>query len=93
MSVINDRAPVTVIGLGPMGRAMAAALMRPGTRSRCGTGRRVALTASSPKGATRAASPAAAVAGSDLIVLSLTDYPAMHDILGPIVSLLAGKSW
>ncbi|GAA4474919.1 NAD(P)-binding domain-containing protein [Phytohabitans houttuyneae] len=93
MSVINDRAPVTVIGLGPMGRAMAAALMRAGhpvTVWNRTPGRADSLVA---QGATRAASPAAAVAGSDLIVLSLTDYPAMHDILGPIVSLLAGKSW
>jgi 3-hydroxyisobutyrate dehydrogenase-like beta-hydroxyacid dehydrogenase len=91
MSVTNDRAPITVIGLGPMGRAMAAALMRAGhpvTVWNRTPGRADGLVT---QGATRAASPAAAVAGSDLIVLSLTDYPAMHDILGPVVGLLAGK--
>ncbi|MGN9914447.1 NAD(P)-dependent oxidoreductase [Phytohabitans sp. LJ34] len=92
MSATNDREPVTVIGLGPMGRAMAAAMMRAGhpvTVWNRTPGRADGLVA---QGATRAASPAAAVAGGELIVLSLTDYPAMYDILGPVAGLLAGKT-
>jgi 3-hydroxyisobutyrate dehydrogenase-like beta-hydroxyacid dehydrogenase len=97
MSGTSDLAPVTVVGLGPMGRAMAAALMRAGhpvTVWNRTPGRADELVAD---GATRASTPAAAVAGSDLVILSLTDYPAMYDILGPVAEdpqhagLLAGK--
>ena len=48
----------------------------------------------SPTGATRAATPADAVAAADLVILSLTDYQAMDDILGPVgdpIGPLAGK--
>ncbi|MBQ1027458.1 NAD(P)-dependent oxidoreductase [Micromonospora sp. C95] len=80
----NDLRSVTVIGLGPMGQAMAAALMRAGhpvtlwnrTPSRADT----LVT----RGATLAPTPADAVAASELTILSLTDYPAMYDILGPL---------
>jgi 3-hydroxyisobutyrate dehydrogenase-like beta-hydroxyacid dehydrogenase len=76
-------APVTVIGLGPMGQAMARALLDGGhavtvwnrTASRADD-----LVAA---GATRARTPADAVRAAELIVLSLTDYQAMYDILEP----------
>ncbi|GAA3392575.1 NAD(P)-dependent oxidoreductase [Cryptosporangium minutisporangium] len=84
--------PVTVIGLGPMGRAMVAALLRAGhpvTVWNRTPARADELVAA---GATRAATPADAVAASELVVLSLTDYPAMYDILGAVpADVLAGK--
>ncbi len=43
-------------------------------------------------GATRAATPAEAVEASDLVVLSLTDYRAMYDILGGVSGSLAGRT-
>ncbi|GAA0251456.1 NAD(P)-dependent oxidoreductase [Cryptosporangium japonicum] len=72
---------VTVIGLGPMGRAMVRAL--------ADAGHTVTVwnrTASRADGldATLAATPAEAVAASELIVLSLTDYPAMDAILAGV---------
>ena len=78
---------VTVIGLGPMGRAMAGALLR--------TGHPVTVWNRTPSraddlvadGAVRAATPADAVSASELVILSLTDYPAMYDILGPVDDL------
>ncbi|GIJ33258.1 NAD(P)-dependent oxidoreductase [Micromonospora sediminimaris] len=84
MSGNSDLRPVTVIGLGPMGQAMAAALIR--------AGHSVTLWNRTPSradelvagGATLAPSPAAAVAAGKLTILSLTDYPAMYDILGPL---------
>ncbi|WP_406108763.1 NAD(P)-dependent oxidoreductase [Micromonospora globbae] len=89
------RTPVTVIGLGPMGQAMAATLMRAGhpvTVWNRTPSRAVDLVAA---GATRADTPADAVAASDVVILSLTDYPAMYDILGPVVDdprrVLAGR--
>jgi 3-hydroxyisobutyrate dehydrogenase-like beta-hydroxyacid dehydrogenase len=76
--VVMSRTPVTVIGMGPMGRAMAAALLRAGhpvTVWNRTPGRADDLVAA---GATLAATPADA---GDLVLLSLTDYPAMYDIL------------
>jgi 3-hydroxyisobutyrate dehydrogenase-like beta-hydroxyacid dehydrogenase len=72
---------VTLIGLGPMGQAMA--------RTWCAQGYAVTVwnrTASRAAdvvaaGATLAKSPAEALAASELVVLSLTDYQAMFDIL------------
>ncbi|GAA4934699.1 NAD(P)-dependent oxidoreductase [Actinoplanes utahensis] len=83
---------VTVIGLGPMGRAMAAVLLRAGhavTVWNRTPGRAAELITA---GASAAATPADAVAAADLIILSLTDYQAMYDILTPETSTgLAGK--
>ncbi|MET7400121.1 NAD(P)-binding domain-containing protein [Dactylosporangium sp. NPDC005572] len=84
MSRPDAPAPVTVIGLGPMGRAMAATLLRAGhpvtvwNRTPDRAGELVAA------GATPARTPADAVEASGLTVLSLTDYQAMYDILGPV---------
>jgi 3-hydroxyisobutyrate dehydrogenase-like beta-hydroxyacid dehydrogenase len=83
--------PVTVIGLGPMGRAMAAAFLDKGhpvtvwnrTASRADD-----LVA---RGAVRADTPEAALAANELVVLSLTDYAAMYDLLGPATGALPGR--
>lgn len=89
--------PVTVIGLGPMGRATAAVLMRAGHQVTVWnrTVRRAdGLVA---EGTTLAPTPAAAVEAADLILLSLTDYAAMYDVLGAVAAnprhagVLAGK--
>jgi 3-hydroxyisobutyrate dehydrogenase-like beta-hydroxyacid dehydrogenase len=93
---MTDRtdAPVTVIGLGPMGRAMARALMdggHPVTVWNRTPSRADELVAG---GATRTPTPADAVAAADLVVLSLTDYQALYDILDPPTGLavnLTGK--
>ncbi|GIJ68544.1 NAD(P)-dependent oxidoreductase [Virgisporangium ochraceum] len=72
---------VTVIGLGPMGRAMTVALLRGGhavTVWNRTPGRADGL------GATLAPTPHAAVGASDLTILSLTDYAAMYDILAGV---------
>lgn len=84
--------PVAVIGLGPMGQAMARALL--------GAGHPVTLwnrTASRARdlvaaGATLAASPSDALRSADITVLSLTDYGAMYDILGDHTTALEGKA-
>jgi 3-hydroxyisobutyrate dehydrogenase-like beta-hydroxyacid dehydrogenase len=79
--VTTNQTAASVIGLGPMGRAMTRALLAAGhpvtvwnrTASRADQ-----LVA---EGATRATNPADAVAAADLVILSLTDYQAMYDIL------------
>jgi 3-hydroxyisobutyrate dehydrogenase-like beta-hydroxyacid dehydrogenase len=80
-----------MIGLGPMGRAMVGAYLAAGhpvtvwnrTASRADE-----LVAA---GATRAATPAEAVAASPLVLLSLTHYGAMYEILDDVGDALAGK--
>ncbi|MYV55442.1 NAD(P)-binding domain-containing protein [Streptomyces sp. SID3212] len=73
---------VTVIGLGPMGRAMTRTLLTAGhpvTVWNRTAGRADDVVAA---GATLAATPREAIEASDLVILSLTDYRAMYDILG-----------
>ncbi|MGW2625676.1 NAD(P)-dependent oxidoreductase [Micromonospora taraxaci] len=83
---------VTVIGLGPMGQAITRTLLAAGhpvTVWNRTTGRAEGVVAD---GATLAAVPAEAVEASSLIILSLTDYQAMYDILGPATASLAGRT-
>ncbi|MFI6646514.1 NAD(P)-dependent oxidoreductase [Streptomyces sp. NPDC050529] len=87
----QDKA-VTVIGLGPMGRAMTRTLLAAGhpvTVWNRTAGRADGVVA---EGATLAATPRAAVEASDLVVLSLTDYRAMYDILDGATASLAGRT-
>ncbi|WP_228923130.1 NAD(P)-dependent oxidoreductase [Streptomyces sp. DH7] len=82
---------VTVIGLGPMGRAMAAALLDRGyavtvwnrTASRADD-----LVA---RGAALAPSPADAVAANEVVIISLTDYAAVDAVLEPATQALDGR--
>ncbi|ACQ82347.1 6-phosphogluconate dehydrogenase NAD-binding [Beutenbergia cavernae DSM 12333] len=86
------KAPVTLVGLGPMGQAMVRVLLAAGhpvtvwnrTPSRADD-----LVA---EGAVLAATPADAVGASELVILSLTDYGAMHDILDPAAGALRGRT-
>lgn len=89
---MSTPAPVTLIGLGPMGQAMVRTLLAAGhpvtvwnrTPSRADP-----LVA---EGAVLAPSPADALAASELVVLSLTDHAAMHDVLDPVVGSLRGRT-
>jgi 3-hydroxyisobutyrate dehydrogenase-like beta-hydroxyacid dehydrogenase len=84
--------PVTVIGLGPMGQAMVRTLLAAGhpvTVWNRTPSRADALVA---EGAALVASPAEAVAASDVVVLSLTDYAAMYDVLGAAPDALRGRT-
>ncbi|MET8265153.1 NAD(P)-dependent oxidoreductase [Micromonospora arida] len=83
---------VTVIGLGPMGQAITRTLLAAGhpvTVWNRTTGRAEGVVAD---GATLAVTPAEAVEASSLVILSLTDYQAMYDILGPATASLAGRT-
>ncbi|MEU2612284.1 NAD(P)-binding domain-containing protein [Micromonospora sp. NPDC007271] len=86
-----QKQPVTVIGLGPMGQAMVGAFLDQGhpvtvwnrTASRADD-----LVA---RGAARADTLAQALAANELVVLSLTDYAAMYDVLGSATAALPGR--
>lgn len=84
---------VTVIGLGPMGQAMADAYLDGGyevTVWNRTPGRADRLVA---RGARRARTVEAALTANDLVVLSLTDYDAMYAVLEQAPSAaLAGRT-
>ncbi|MEV7701546.1 NAD(P)-binding domain-containing protein [Streptomyces sp. NPDC088922] len=83
---------VTVIGLGPMGRAMTRTLLTAGhpvTVWNRTAGRADGLV---EDGATLAATPRDAIEASGLVLLSLTDYQAMYDVLGGATASLAGRT-
>ncbi|MFD8563845.1 NAD(P)-dependent oxidoreductase [Streptosporangium canum] len=84
---------VTVIGLGPMGQAMADAYLDGGyevTVWNRTAGRADRLVA---RGARRARTVEAALTANDLVVLSLTDYDAMYAILEQApAAALAGRT-
>ncbi|WP_158892639.1 NAD(P)-dependent oxidoreductase [Amycolatopsis anabasis] len=85
------KSPVTLIGLGPMGQAMVTVLL--GNDHPVTVWNRTASRADGvvAQGAVRATSPAEAVAASGLVLLSLTDYQAMYDILGQAEDELSGR--
>lgn len=84
--------PVTVLGLGPMGQAMSRTLLQAGhpvtVWNRTASRAEDVVAA----GAQLAGSPAEALAASDLIVLSLTHYQAMYDVMGGATAALAGRT-
>ncbi|TDB76239.1 NAD(P)-dependent oxidoreductase [Actinomadura sp. KC216] len=75
------KSPVTVIGLGPMGAAMAATFLGNGHPTTVWNRTAAKAEPLVAKGATLAATPADALAASELIVISQTDYTAMYDSL------------
>ncbi|MEV2202072.1 NAD(P)-binding domain-containing protein [Streptomyces fradiae] len=75
-------APVTVIGLGPMGRAMAGAFLDRGHAVTVWNRTASRADALVGRGARLAGSVEEALATAEVIVLSLTDYDAMYAVLG-----------
>ncbi|MFF0432958.1 NAD(P)-dependent oxidoreductase [Streptomyces sp. NPDC004327] len=87
----TKRTPVTVIGLGQMGTALAAAFLdagHPTTVFNRTPARADALVA---RGARRAATVAEAVEASELVVVCVLDYPAVRALLDPVAARLRGR--
>lgn len=89
----KSRTPVTVIGLGRMGRALAEALLRddhPTTVWNRTAARAEPLVA---RGAVPAASLRAAVAAGPLVIVCVTDHDAVHALLRSLdEDALAGRT-
>jgi 3-hydroxyisobutyrate dehydrogenase-like beta-hydroxyacid dehydrogenase len=88
---MTDAQGVTIIGLGPMGQAMARTFLadnRPTTVWNRTSGRAAPLVA---EGAIQASTVAEALHANELVILSLTDYQAMYDLLDPVGKALAGR--
>jgi 3-hydroxyisobutyrate dehydrogenase-like beta-hydroxyacid dehydrogenase len=87
-----DRTPVTLIGLGPMGQAMTRTLLAAGHSVTVWNRTPARAAGVVAEGAVLAATPAEAVEASELVILSLTDYQAMYDILGAATGSLKGRT-
>ncbi|MEI5101459.1 NAD(P)-binding domain-containing protein [Streptomyces sp. PmtG] len=88
----NPKTPVTVIGLGAMGQALAGAFLdagHPTTVWNRSAGKGEELVA---RGAVRAASAADAVRAGDLVVVCVVDYDASQAVLEPLAADLAGRT-
>ncbi|MDT9682516.1 NAD(P)-binding domain-containing protein [Streptomyces sp. TRM76323] len=81
---VNAPAPVTVIGLGPMGRTMAGVFLDRGHAVTVWNRTPSRAADLVERGAHLAANAEEALAASELVVLSLTDYDAMYALLGDV---------
>ncbi len=83
---------VTVIGLGSMGSALAAALLDRGHPTTVWNRSPDKARPSVERGAHLAATPQEAVTASPLIIACVLDYEALHTVLDPAAGDLAGKT-
>ncbi|MFH8655646.1 NAD(P)-dependent oxidoreductase [Streptomyces afghaniensis] len=93
MSTLSaSESPVTVVGLGLMGQALAKAFLakgHPTTVWNRSAGKADDLVAD---GATLADSVKSAVEASPLVVICVSDYDAVHGLLDPVGSSLSGRT-
>ncbi|MGI5221767.1 NAD(P)-dependent oxidoreductase [Nocardia sp. CA-290969] len=88
----NEQTTVAVLGLGPMGRAIATTLIKSGNRTIVWNrtpGKDTELVA---LGAESAPEPAAAIAPADLVIAVLSDHASVHAVLDPVAGRLPGKT-
>ena len=84
-------APVTVIGLGLMGQALAGAFLADGHPTTVWNRSAEKAEQLVGKGAALADSVGDAVAASPLVVVCVSDYEAVHELLDPLGDILAGR--
>ncbi|MBU3062700.1 NAD(P)-binding domain-containing protein [Nocardia sp. NEAU-G5] len=82
---------ITVLGLGPMGRAMVTAFRNRGIEVTVWNRSPDKAEAMAEFGATTAATVAEALDANEVAVLSLTDYAAMYDVLNQAANHLGRK--
>ncbi len=88
----DETTPVTVLGLGEMGRALAAAVLaagHPTTVWNRSPGRARALVEA---GATDVRAVGEAVTAGPLVVACLLDHASVHEVLDPVAADLAGRA-
>lgn len=83
---------VTVLGLGPMGRALAGALLNAGFRTTVWNRTAARAAPLRARGALAADDAAAAVAAADLTLVNVVDHTAVDAILGAAGSAVAGRT-
>lgn len=80
--------PVTVLGLGPMGHALAAAFVAAGHPT---TAWNRTASRPGPDGATRTHDATEAVTASKVVVVCLLDYDAVRSVVTPLADALRGR--
>lgn len=80
--------PVTVLGLGPMGHAIAQAFVTAGHPT---TTWNRSTSRPTPDGTTRLFDAPEAVTASKIVVVCLLDYDAARSVLTPLADALAGR--
>ncbi|NGN66584.1 NAD(P)-dependent oxidoreductase [Streptomyces sp. A7024] len=88
----ENTTPVTVIGLGLMGRALAGAFLRAGHPTTVWNRTAAKADALVAEGARLAPTAGEALAAGPLTVICVTDYQAMYDALGTSEPLLSGRT-
>lgn len=84
--------PVTVLGLGPMGRALAAAFLTAGHPTTIWNRTPGSVADLTTRGAIEAPTADAAVAASTLVVLCVRGYSAATEVLSQISGSWAGRT-
>ncbi|WP_268248803.1 NAD(P)-dependent oxidoreductase [Saccharothrix coeruleofusca] len=87
----ENRAPVTVVGLGSMGSALANAFLEKGHPTTVWNRSPEKAEALVAKGAVSAATVAEAIAASKLVVVCVLDYRAMREIVDSLGDAPAGR--
>jgi 3-hydroxyisobutyrate dehydrogenase-like beta-hydroxyacid dehydrogenase len=82
---------VTVIGLGLMGRALAGAFLKDGHSTTVWSRSAEKAEELVARGATLAASAGDAVAASPLVIVSVSNYEAVHELLDPLGEVLSNR--
>ncbi|HZG17770.1 MAG TPA: NAD(P)-binding domain-containing protein [Candidatus Bathyarchaeia archaeon] len=88
---VGNPKSVTVMGLGPMGQAMASVFLERGYMVTVWNRTSSKADELVAKGAVRASTVNEALAANELVILSLTDYDVMYAILEPASENLSGK--
>lgn len=88
----NQRPSVTVMGLGPMGRALAAALLAAGHPTTVWNRTPEKADQLVARGAAPSDSPAEAVEASQFVIVCVADYGVVQAILEPVGEAIAGKT-
>jgi 3-hydroxyisobutyrate dehydrogenase-like beta-hydroxyacid dehydrogenase len=88
----NATTPTTVLGLGEMGSALAAALIDAGHPTIVWNRSPAKAQPLTERGAATAGSVEAAVSASPLIVVCLFDQAAVHQLLDPVAASLRGRA-
>ncbi|MFC7309685.1 NAD(P)-dependent oxidoreductase [Streptomyces monticola] len=89
---MNSKTPVTVIGLGEMGQALAGALLGSGHPTTVWNRTAAKADELAGRGAVRAGSVADAVTASPLVVVCLLDYATVRAALEPVAERLRGRT-
>jgi 3-hydroxyisobutyrate dehydrogenase-like beta-hydroxyacid dehydrogenase len=92
---VNDRGgkdPVSVLGLGPMGQALARAFLAAGHPATVWNRTAARAAPLAELGATRAEDTVSAIRGSSLVIACLVDDHALGQVLQPLTGQLRGRT-